>query len=152
MIAPSVKVTVPVGVPVAETTVAVKVTESPTNVVGDDATTVVVVGAGATVWPIEVPLGWVTLFPANEAPTEREPTASPAVEKVADPFDTDATPSVVGPSVKVTVPNGEPVALATVAVNVTLVPKIVEFELELKVVVLNAGLTTSDNGELVLPR
>jgi hypothetical protein len=127
VVAPSRKVTVPVGVPepgLVTETVAVNVTLCPgVDGLADD-TSAVVVAARPTDW-FNAAEALVTkaASPAYVAVIECEATESEDVVKVATPEPFRATtPSVVAPSVNVTLPVGIPVlgALAeTAAVNVT---------------------------------
>lgn len=82
--------------------------------------------------------------PPYDAVIECEPTASAEVVNVAVPLDNVAVPSVVVPSRNVTVPDGVPApgpTAVTVAVKVTLCPKVDGFSDELTVVVVFALLT-----------
>ena len=151
VVPPSLKVTVsPAGIVPApgatEATVAVKVTDWPNAEGLAEEVTVVVVLVWFTTW--------LTVFdvllpklasPPYTAVIECEATESAAVANVPtpDPFSVPV-PSVVAPSLKVTVPVGVPPAPVTVAVNVTDCPNTEGFSEDVSVVVL--GLTTASVG------
>jgi hypothetical protein len=145
-VAPSRNVTVPVGVPdAADVTVVVNVTDWPKVEGLRDETTVVVDGAGLTLWL------WIAevepLKLASDPYTaviECGPGVSAEVESVACPPASATAPSEVAPSKKVTVPVGVPepgAVTATVAVRVTELPKLVGFGADVTVVVLELLLT-----------
>jgi hypothetical protein len=117
------KETVPEGVPEAEVTVAVRVTDWPVGLgFGDISSTVVVSGREAAVTVTATPAEAEALkvgLPANWPVKLWEPTASEAACMVAMPETIVAVPSGVLPSRKVTVPVEVPEAAATVAVRVT---------------------------------
>ena len=143
MVVPSKNVTVPVGVPEAVVTVAVKVTLCP-NVDGlSDEVTVVVVVAGGGAFTICViagdVLGALLALPLYVAVILCDPVVNVAVVKVAVvPFNVP-DPILVAPSKNVTVPVGVPDAVVTVAVKVTLWPNVEGFKDEVIVVVVVAG-------------
>jgi hypothetical protein len=121
VVAPSVNLTVPVGVPPAEVMVAVRVMDDPDVDGFAEEVTVVVVDPPVTTCESAV----LTLLakppvPLKVATIECVPTARAVVAKVALPAETatfDA--NVVAPSVKVTVPVGVPPVEVMVAVKVT---------------------------------
>jgi hypothetical protein len=122
VVVPDLKVTVPVGVPIDEVTVAAIVTVRPVVWGLGDAVTVVVVVA-LTIWlsAVEV-LPSQPVEPVKTAVIECVPEASEEVENVALPVVVvTVTPeaSVVVPSMKATVPEGIPIVEVTVAVKVT---------------------------------
>jgi hypothetical protein len=80
------------------------------------------------------------------------PTASAAVVNVACPLPLSVpVPSVVGPSLKVTVPVGVLLEPDTLAVKATAAPNVLGFEVEPMVVVLALALIVSVNTGDVLP-
>jgi hypothetical protein len=92
--------------------------------------------------------------PPYTAVIECDPTDSAEVEKDATPPLSVPVPSVVMPSLKVTVPDGLPapgLLTVTVAVNVTDCPNFDGFALEVSVVDVSALFTTWLTAELVLP-
>jgi hypothetical protein len=121
VVVPSVNLTVPVGVPLADAMVAVRVTDDPDVDGFAEEVTVVVVDPPVTTCESAV----LALFvkppvPVKVATIECVPAARADVAKVALPAETatfDA--NVVAPSVKVTVPVGVPPEEVMVAVNVT---------------------------------
>ena len=120
-VAPSLNVTVPVGVPeVAGFTVAVKVTAWPAADGFTEETTEVVEAAWFTTCDSagEV-LGAKLVSPLYTAVMECVPTVSVEVVNVADPPLSVPVPSVAVPFLNVTVPVGVPEVAVTVAVNVT---------------------------------
>jgi hypothetical protein len=114
-VVPSSKVTVPVGVPEPEElTVAVKVTVRPTLAgLGEPEMEVEVV---PPVLPVTVCESAADVLPLKlESPPytaviEFEPVDSEEVARVARPLLSDPFPSVLAPSLKVTVPVGVPEA------------------------------------------
>jgi hypothetical protein len=73
------------------------------------------------------------------------PRESPVVDMLAVPFDSETVPSVVDPSVKITLPVGVPPpgdCALTVAVNVTLCPKVEGFGDAVRTVDVAARFTT----------
>jgi len=146
--APSLNVTVPVGVPApgaTAATVAVKVSDWPkTDGFGPVVrATVVVVLAWFTTWVrvLEVLVPKLA-SPPYTAVIECEATESAAVANVATPDPLSVpVPSVVAPSLNVTVPVGVPPLPVTVAVKVTDCPNTEGFCEDVSVVVL--GLTTT---------
>jgi len=159
--APSLTVTVPVGVPRPGTTgVTVKLI-----VTGWPATD----GLGVCAVIVVVVLSWLTVCDSVEEvlPLKLESPAYAAVMlcglpetdsaevlNVATPEVNDPVPSVVAPSLNVTVPVGVPVlaveASLTVAVNVTDCPKTDGSGEEPSAVVVFAVLTVWETGGLVL--
>jgi hypothetical protein len=143
---PSIKLMEPVGVPAALLALAVKVTEAP-NVEGLELeTSVTAVGALLTVTvaaaledPIKFPL------PPYTAVMLCEPPARAEVAKATAPLlETEALPSCVVPSKKVTVPVGVPAAgsvTAIVALIATFWPKMLVAGTMLIVVVVDPLLT-----------
>src|SRR6266550_3923624 len=123
---PSLKVTVPVGVPapgLLAVTVAVKVTDCPnTDGLAEELADVVVPYFTVCV-SLEEVLPLKLASPPYDALIEWEPTASVLVTNVAWPEAFRVpVPRVLGPSLKVTVPVGVPAPLVlafTVAVKVT---------------------------------
>jgi len=141
--APSMKVTLPIGVPWVEVTVAVNVTVSPKTVGVLEVVTVAFVLAGVTVCVMtdDVLVAWFG-SPLYTAVIECEPPLSINVVMVAFPFpSSDCVPIELAPSLKVTLPVGVPALEATVAVNVTVCPKSDGFGSDVNVVVVLAGLT-----------
>src|SRR5262249_22550987 len=141
-----------VGVPPALVTVAVNVTDWP-NVLGlADEPTLVLLAFWFTVWVsgAEV-LGLKLLSPPYTAVIEWLPTASALVENVAGRLPWRVrVPSVVEPSLKVTVPVGVPPVLVTVAVNVTDWVSALGFTDDTTVVVVAPMLTVCVSGADVL--
>jgi len=138
VVAPSLKVTAPVGVPLVDVTVAVKVTDCP-NVDGLGAEVTAVDVAPCTICAAAVPLLPAKLVPSvNVAVMLWLPTARFVVLNVATPLALTATAeaNVVAPSVNFTVPLGVPVVAVTVAVNVTDCPKLDGFGAELTAVLV----------------
>lgn len=148
--APSVKVTVPVGiaVPEAGVTVALKVILVPVCADVAEAVNAVVVavrtGAAVTVTVTAVDVLPLKLAsPPYTAVMECAPALSAAVEYVATPVEeTVPVPRVVAPSMNVTVPVGVPVlpeAPVTVAVKVTVEPATTVAAEAVKAVVVEAS-------------
>src|SRR5436190_1424160 len=127
LVAPSEKVTTPVGVPVP-LTVAVNVTLCPKAAGFAKETTSVLEAALATVWVTVPLLAWKLPSPTYDAVTLWLPTDKVDVLKLAvvvPPLVLNVPwPMLVAPSEKITTPVGVPVALA-VAVKVKLWPKTV---------------------------
>lgn len=149
VVAPSLKVTVPVGVPVAGAvaeTVAVNVTDWPDTDGFAELTATVVLPPLFTVWlRVEDVLVAKLVEPPYEALIEWLPTARADVENTAEPELRDAVPSVFAPSLNVTVPVGVPepgATAATVAVKLTGWPKTDGFAEETIAVVVPAVFTT----------
>ena len=69
------------------------------------------------------------------------PTLNAEVFKLAAPDETAPVPSVVAPSLKITVPVGEPAIAATLTVKVTDWPNVLEVGTAVSVVVVVATLT-----------
>ncbi len=134
--APSKNVTVPVGVPDALLTVAVKVTACPnTDGLSEEITLVLVeIPFTVCVSAAEV-LGSNAESPRYEAVMECEPTLSAEVESVADPAFSVAVPSEIVPSKNSTVPVGVPPVPVTLAVKATCCPAVAGFSDELTIVV-----------------
>jgi hypothetical protein len=118
-VAPSRNVTVPVGVPPDDVTVAVKVTDWP-DVDGLMELANAVEVLALTTW-LTAPDVLVARFvvPPYEAVIECVPTDRVDVDRVATPELSVPVPIELAPSRKVTVPVGVPAADVTVAVNVT---------------------------------
>ena len=144
-VAPSRKLTLPVGVPAAEVTVAVNVTDCPwveglrleTSVV-DVPAGLTVCGQAADAAPRKLP------SPEYVAVIEWTPAARVEVVNVAVPLVRVAVPRLAAPSRKVTVPVGVPAPGATaltVAVKVTDWPNVDGLVEEATVVVELAWLT-----------
>jgi len=149
-VAPSLKVTVPVGVPGAvDVTVAVNVTDWPAvDGFSEDATAVAVVPLTTCVTTEDV-LDAKVASPLYVAVMEWEPAVSVLVANVAiaEPF-SGPLPKVVAPSLNVTVPVGVPGDVdVTVAVNVTDCPARLGFRLDASAVedgFSAEGLTTCE--------
>ncbi len=156
-VAPSLKVTVPVGVPLPRpvaVTVAVIVTDWPnTDGLTEDARAVALL-ALFTVWvSVEEVLVLKLVSPPYTAVIERAPTESELVAKVAVPALSVPVPKVAPASLKVTVPLGVPApgeTTLTVAVNVTDCPDTDGLTEDATVVVVLAWLTVCVNVEEVL--
>src|ERR1043166_1826924 len=148
-VAPSLKVTLPVGVPLPgelALTVAVKVTDWPYTEVLVEEPRVVVVGSLFTccVRAGELVLLLKLASPPYTAVMEWEPTEREAVARVAWPELRVAVPRVVAPSLSVTEPVGVPVAGATadtVTVKNTVWPDTDGLSEELTVLVVLPGVT-----------
>lgn len=149
VVAPSMKVKYPVGVPapVATDTVAVKVVGAPYVVVGTlDTNTEVVAPCCTTcdtVFEAEV-LKWIS--PLYVACKEFTPTPKDEIESTATPLTTLLVPIIVGPSLNVTVPVGDPApgeVTDIVAVNRVVLPTIVGFTDDVNATLVEARLTTS---------
>ena len=143
VVAPSVKVTDPVGEPLVAVVVDVKVTDCPTVAGFGEPATAVVVLRVAELTTCGVPPSSPLLPSQAEVPVKVAvmvcvPTASVEVEKEAWPAPSTVTleARTVAPSVKVTVPVGTPPVPATVAVNVTDWPDVDGFGDEVRVVVV----------------
>ncbi len=157
---PSLKVTVPVGVPLPEPealTVAVKVTTCPyTDGLAEEARAVVLPDL-LTVWlRVEEVLPLKLSSPLYTAVIECDATLSPLVTKVACPPLRVPVPMTAPLSLKVTVPLGVPLPGATaftVAVKVTAWPDTEGLAEEPTAVVVAAALTVwvSDAPVLSLP-
>lgn len=130
--APSLKVTVPVGVPAAAVTAAVKVTSWPAELDVDGAESAVAVGAAAATMvyaTVGDVLVWKDALPAYTAVSERAPTARLVVVQVATPAASVAAaqPEIAVPSDRnATLPVGVPDPEVTVAVSVTDCPAAAE--------------------------
>src|SRR6266404_5675800 len=136
-VAPSLKVTVPVGVPLVPLTAAVNVTDWPNTEGFSEELTVVVVEPLLTVCvnAAEVLLVKVA-SPLYTTVIECEPVAREDMVKVAWPPLRALVASAVAPSLNVTVPVGVPLVPVTVAVNVTDCPNTEGFCEELTMVVV----------------
>lgn len=126
VVAPSLKVTVPVGVPLPgefALTVAVKVTDWPeTDGFAEDVTDVVVSSVLTVCVKAELVLVLKLPSPPYTAVIECDVTLNPFVANVAWPPLSVPVPKVVAPSLNVTVPVGVPLPgelAETVAVKVT---------------------------------
>jgi len=158
VIAPFLKVTVPVGVPLpgaTTATVAVNATDCPDTAGFNDDARLVVLAALFTVCTsaVEV-LGPNGFLPEYIAVMEWLPTASADVVNVALPSHTVPDPSTVVPSLKDTVPVIVPAVVEpTVAVKVTAWPYTVGFADAATVVVVGFCITTlwTNTGDM-LPR
>src|SRR5262245_39031226 len=142
---PSLKVTVPVGVPrpgATAATVAVKVTAWPVTAGLTDDRRVSVVAAGLTVTlaAAEVLLA-KPVTPKKVAVSEWVPTNSDVVRVALPVVSSGAEPSSVLPSLKKTVPIGVPAGEVTVAVSVSSCPRTAFVSDELSVVVVGASMT-----------
>jgi hypothetical protein len=130
-------VTVPVGVPLAELTVAVNVTAWPDVEGLGEEVSVVVLAIFFTTW---LKFGEVLVAkvasPLYTALIKYEPAASAEVVKVAVPPLIGAVPSTVVDLRNVIVPVGVPLEDVTVAVKVTDWPTFDGFKLELTAVVV----------------
>jgi hypothetical protein len=156
-VAPSLNVTVPLGVPLPDPdalTVAVNTTACPyTDGFTDEATTVVLPDLFTTWLNPDDVLVLKLPSPPYTAVIVCVATLSPLVLKVAWPPLSVPVPKVIPPSLNVTVPPGVPLpgALAlTVAVKVTPWPHTDGLAEELTLVVVLAGLTVWFNGAPVL--
>ena len=140
VVAPSVNVTGPVGVPMDDVTIAVKVTADPKADGFRLELSAVAVGATFTVW---VTAGAVLapkpLAPEYPAITVWVPTVRFETLMLAWPSARVWVPRVVAPSVNVTVPVGVPEAEVTAAVKVTADPNVDGFGLELNAVPVDAA-------------
>src|SRR6266568_1780822 len=137
-VAPSLKVTVPVGTPAPDVTVELSVTVCPTmDGFGVDVRLVdVAAAAGAlTTWftVAEVLTANVAL-PLYVAVSGWVPTVSVDVTSEALPLTSVTVPSTVAPSLKVTVPVGTPAPDVTVELSVTVCPTMDGFGVEVKLV------------------
>src|SRR5262249_36660966 len=144
-VAPSLKVTVPVGTPAPDVTVELSVTDCPTtDGFGADVRLVdVAAAAGAlTTWFTvgEVLVANVAL-PLYVAVSGWVPTVRVDVTREALPSPRVAVPTPVAPSLNVTVPVGPPAADVTVALSVTAWPLVEGFGLEVRLVDVAAGFT-----------
>jgi hypothetical protein len=157
-VAPSKKVTMPVGTPdpgLLTTTVAVSMTDWPKTEEARDEATEVVVAAARTDWVSAVDVLAVKLVsPAKTAVIERSPTGSEVTVSDAIPAESSvALPRGTAPSKKVTIPVGVPApgaCGATVAVKVTDCPNTGEAADETTEVVVAAALTVCVSTEDVL--
>lgn len=150
VVVPSLKVTVPVGVPETRPfTTAVNVTDPPENAgFVLDVSAVVVFCCTTCVNTAEV-LARLLASPPYTAVMECEPTAKAAVENVATPEPLRApVPRVVPPSLNVAVPVGVPEPV-TVAVNVTEAPARDGFTLEVNVVVEDCSIDSVKTAEVL---
>lgn len=121
---PSLNVTVPVGIPCVDVTVAVNVMDSPKTEDKFDELTLVFVLACWTVCVITLEvLAPKLLSPPYAAVIGCAPAVSVEVMKVAMPLPFNVpAPMELLPSLNVTLPVGVPCVDVTVAVNVTLCP------------------------------
>lgn len=136
VVAPSVNLTVPVGVPPDELMVAVKVTDCPgPEGVADEATAVVVAPPVTDCESAVLALLPKLPLPVNAATIECVPAARVEVAKVALPAETATFEAkVVAPSVNVTAPVGVPPDEVIVAVNVTEAPDVDGFAEDVRAV------------------
>src|SRR5512142_1347283 len=146
--APSLKVTVPVGVPDPGATaaaVAVKVTAWPVaaGLSDDPRATVVVAGLTVSATAAEVLLA-KPLLPAKEAVSAWLPTPSDTLRVAWPAASTAAVPTTVVPSRKVTLPTGTPAFELTVAVSSSVCPKTAVGADVPSVVVVAASMTGAD--------
>jgi hypothetical protein len=143
VVAPSLNVTVPVGVPAVDVTVAVNVTDCP-NVDGFSAE-VSAVAVAALLTTCETALDVLILkfeSPPYSAVMECVPAVRADVLSAATPLPfRTPVPSVAAPSLNVTVPVGVPPVDVTVAVNVTDCPNVDAFGADVSVVVVVPLLT-----------
>lgn len=149
-VAPSRKVTVPVGVTEAlDVIVAVNVTTAPLDTEAAELTNAAVVGVAAAGVIVSVTAAEVlpakTALPAYLQVMEWVPTVSVDVVKAATPLLSNVPlPSVVAPSRKLAVPVGVPEVLdVIVAVNVTWVPLVAEATELTNAVVVATGVMVS---------
>src|SRR2546427_709988 len=157
-LAPSLKFTVPVGVPTpgaTAATVAVNVTLWPnTDGFADDVSVVVVLDWLTTCDTTELRSDERLVWPQCRAGRPRQPSLKKDVAQVADPAASACAPQPVmelAPSLKSAVPVGVPApgaTAATVAVKVTLCPKTDGFTDDVRLVDVLAWLTTCDTAEL----
>jgi hypothetical protein len=149
-VAPSRKITVPVGVPPVPVTVAVNVTVCPAV---DGFTEEITVVLEVRPWTTCVNTSEMLLeefaSPEYNAVMECEPAVSVAVVNVAWPALNATVASVVAPSRKATVPVG-PAEPVTVAVKVTLCPAVDGLADEVKVVLVLAPVATFLNTYAVI--
>ena len=156
-VAPSIKVTMPVGTPLPgfSVTVAVKVTFAPTAGFVELAINAVEVCAKATVTVTAADvLPELFVSPPYTAVIECGPIASAAVANVATPAPFSVpVPSTLAPSMNVTDPVGTPLPgfCVTVAVKVTLVPTFKLVALAIRAVAVCARLTVTVTAADVLP-
>jgi hypothetical protein len=139
----------PVGVPAADVTVAVKVTDPPgLEGFGDEVSVVAVVAntscdKAGEVLPLKVE------SPLYVAVMECSPAASAAVENNAVPPLTEEEPRIEDPSSKVTVPVGVPTPfVAMVAEKFTVSPSVEGFGEEVSVVTVGAFTELGENWKL----
>lgn len=149
---PFLNVTVPAGVPPLEVTVAVKVTDWLCFDGFSDETTVLELLA---LFTVSVNTGEVLplkfVLPPYTAVIEWLATDKVEVLKVALPLLSVPVPSVVEPSLKVTVPVGVPPLDVTVAVNFTEAPNVDGFSEDATEVELVAAFTVCVSTAEVLP-
>src|SRR5262245_6267257 len=142
---PSLKVTVPVGVPApgaTAATLAEKVTAWPVTAGLTDDPRVSVVAAGLTVTIVAAEvLAAKPVTPKKEAVSAWLPTNSDVVRVARPVASSGAEPSRVLPSRKKTVPIGVPAGEVTVAVSVSNCPRTAVASDELSVVVVGASAT-----------
>jgi hypothetical protein len=140
----SLNVTVPVGTPAEEVTVAVNVTDCPEADGLTDELSAVVLDAPPTVCASAAEVLWANVSdPLYVAVMVCEPAASEAVDRLADPaLSRVAVPITLAPSLKATVPIGIPAVDATVAVKTIVCPTAAGLADEVSVVVVGLRLTT----------
>jgi hypothetical protein len=149
-VAPSKKITVPVGDPVP-VTVAVKVTGCPAVDGLTSEITEMLVGCPCTTWLTAAEmLPEKFASPEYTAVMECEPAVKVAVVNVAWPALKVPLPIVVAPSRNVIVPVGVPAAAVTVAVKVKLWPAVDGFNEEVRVVLVLAPVATFLNRYAVI--
>ena len=148
VVAPSVKVTVPTGVPPVLVTLAVKVTLCPCDAGFAEELSAVAVAAGATTLCVRLAVLGVPDAGVKVVLIEWLPVARALVVNVATPLVT-ATPlaRTVLPSLNDTVPDA---AGVTVSVNVTLWPTVAGFADEAIATVGFAGVVLGNSGNVAL--
>jgi hypothetical protein len=158
VLAPSLNVTVPVGVPepgAAALTVAVNVTVCPKTDGLAEETTVVLLPSLLTVWKrVADVLPAKFVSPLYTAVITCVVTLKPLVDRLALPPLRVDVPITVEPSLKLTVPVGVPapgLVTLTVAVNVTAWPNTDGFTEETTLVLVPAWFTVCDKALEVLP-
>ena len=152
VVAPSLNVTVPVGVPPEPLTVAVKVTDWPNALGSSEEVIAVVVLLGLTVCVSgDDVLAELLPSPPYTTVIACAPAISAPIAKVATPAPFSVpVPNVVAPSLKVTVPVGVVPAPLTVAVKVTLWLSALGLGVDDSVVVVIPLLTTCETADDVL--
>ena len=142
VVEPFLNVTLPVGVPPLEVTVAVKVTAWPDfDGLRDEVSEVEVLALFTVCVSTAEVLPEKLALPPYTAVMECDPTARVEVANVAFPPASVPVPKVFTPFLKVTVPVGVPPVDVTVAVNVTLAPNVEGFSDEATEVELVATFT-----------
>lgn len=149
---PFMNVTLPLGVPTDEVTVAVKVTDCPyVEGFADEASATNVI-AGFTCWVrIAEVLPGNTLVPAYTAVIELLPTLNVFLDSAATPSESVALPSVALPLMNVTLPVGVPAEEVTFAVKVTDCPYVEGFADEVSATEVAPGFTCCVRIVEVLP-